>query len=51
MLRTGARTFQVTQILLDPQGDHLWALHGEIDLRAERDPQAPLVKLERIGPS
>jgi superfamily II RNA helicase len=49
MLRTGARTFQVTQILLDPQGDHLWALHGEIDLRAERDPQAPLVKLERIG--
>jgi len=49
--RTGARTFEVAQILLDPQGDHLWALHGEIDLRAERDPQAPLVLLKRIGPS
>jgi hypothetical protein len=47
--RTGARTFLVTQILLDPQGDHLWALHGEIDLRAERDPEAPLVQLRRIG--
>jgi len=45
----GARTWEVTQVLLDPQGDHLWALHGEIDLRAERDPQEPVVRLRRIG--
>ncbi|HVN38280.1 MAG TPA: DUF3516 domain-containing protein [Myxococcota bacterium] len=46
---TGARTWDVTQVLLDPQGDHLWALHGEIDLRAERDPTEPVVRLRRIG--
>jgi superfamily II RNA helicase len=45
----GERRWDVAQVLLDPQGDHLWALHGEIDLRTERDPEAPLVRLRRIG--
>jgi hypothetical protein len=49
LTQTGARSWDVTQVLLDPQGDHLWALHGEIDLRTERDPEQPLVKLRRIG--
>jgi superfamily II DNA/RNA helicase len=43
------REWDVAQVLLDPHGDHLWALHGEIDLRQERDPEAPLVRLRRIG--
>jgi hypothetical protein len=47
---TGPRTWDVSQALLDPRGDHLWALHGEIDLRAERAPEGPLVRLLRIGP-
>jgi hypothetical protein len=48
--RRGPRQFEVSQVLLDPAGDGLWALSGEIDLRAERDPEAPLVRLRRIGP-
>jgi len=47
--RTGPRQFEVFQVLLDPAGDGLWALAGEIDLRTERDPAGPLVRLRRIG--
>jgi superfamily II RNA helicase len=47
--QTEARRWDVAQVLLDPAGDHLWALHGEIDLRTERDPDEPLVRLRRIG--
>jgi hypothetical protein len=47
---TGPRTWDVTQVLLDPAGDGLWALHGRVDLRKDRDPEAPLVHLLRIGP-
>ncbi len=44
------RHWRVTQTLLDPRGDHLWALHGEVDLRRDRDPELPLVRLVRVGP-
>jgi hypothetical protein len=47
---TGPRTWDVTQVLLDPAGDGLWAIHGQVDLSRERDPEAPLVHLLRIGP-
>jgi len=50
LVRTEPRRFDVSQVLLDPAGDHLWAIHGEIDLRRERDPEGPLVALVRIGP-
>ncbi|HEY5656174.1 MAG TPA: DUF3516 domain-containing protein [Myxococcota bacterium] len=46
---TGARTWDVAQVLVDPAGDNLWALHGEVDLRGQRDPEGPLVGLRRIG--
>jgi len=36
-------------VLVDAKGDNLWALHGEVDLRQERDPELPLVRLIRIG--
>ncbi|MGH0028610.1 MAG: DEAD/DEAH box helicase [Myxococcota bacterium] len=49
MVRREPRLFEVSQTLLDPAGDHLWAVHGEVDLRAERDPQGPLVRVRRIG--
>jgi superfamily II RNA helicase len=45
----GPRCFDVTQVLCDPSADNLWALHGEVDLRQDRDPEAPLVRLIRIG--
>ena len=47
---SGPRTWDVAQALLDPRGDNLWALHGEIDLRGEKAPEGPLVRLRRIGP-
>jgi superfamily II RNA helicase len=47
---TGPRTWDVTQVLLDPAGDGLWAIHGQVDLRKEREPEAPLVHVLRIGP-
>jgi hypothetical protein len=40
----------VAQVLCDPVGDDLWALHGEVDLTGQRDPEGPLVRLRRIGP-
>ncbi|MEM7410568.1 MAG: DUF3516 domain-containing protein [Myxococcota bacterium] len=43
------RRWQVSQVLLDSAGDHLWALHGEVDLRQDREPDAPLFQLLRIG--
>jgi hypothetical protein len=46
----GPRVWRVSQVLCDAGGDDLWALHGEVDLSRERDPEAPLVRLRRIGP-
>ena len=47
---SGPRTWDVAQALLDPSGESDWALHGEVDLRAEKNPDEPLVRLRRIGP-
>jgi superfamily II RNA helicase len=44
-----ARTWEVAQVLVDAAGDNLWAIHGEVDLRTERDPEHPLVRVHRIG--
>lgn len=46
----GSRRWRVTQVLCDPRGEDLWALHGEVDLAGQRDPPGPLVRLLRIGP-
>jgi superfamily II RNA helicase len=43
------RLFDVTQTLVDPEGDLLWAIHGRVDLRGERDPEGPIVQVLRIG--
>jgi superfamily II DNA/RNA helicase len=48
--RTGDRTWEVRQTLLDPQGDNLWAIGGEIDLRDPHALEGPLVRLQRVGP-
>jgi superfamily II RNA helicase len=47
---TGDRTWRVRQVLVDPEGDNLWALEGEIDLRQDPFPEGPLVTLRSIGP-
>jgi len=44
------RVFDVAQVLVDPEGDLLWAIHGRVDLRGELDPVDPIVQVQRIGP-
>jgi superfamily II DNA/RNA helicase len=48
--RTGDRTWEVRQTLLDPQGDNLWAIAGDVDLRDPHALEGPLVRLHGIGP-
>jgi superfamily II RNA helicase len=48
--QVGERRFEVTQTLLDPAGDELWAIHGVVDLALAKEVEAPLVAVERIGP-
>lgn len=43
------RRWSLQQVLCDPGGEDLWYLAGEVDLRAERSPAGPLVRLLRIG--
>jgi hypothetical protein len=43
------RKWDLFQVLVDPEGDGLWAVHGEIDLTGQRNPEGPLVRLHRIG--
>jgi hypothetical protein len=46
---TGPRRWDVSQVLVDPQGDQLWAIEGAIDLSQQRDPEDPIVRIRRIG--
>jgi superfamily II RNA helicase len=47
--RTGPRSWDAFQVLVDPEDDNLWAIEAEVDLRRERDPEQPLLRLRRIG--
>ena len=47
--KTGEREWEVTQTLLDPQGDNLWAVQGTIDLRNPDEADGPIVRVGRIG--
>jgi hypothetical protein len=48
--KTGDRTWKVTQTLLDPEGETLWAIAGVIDLRRPGAVDGPLVRVETIAP-
>jgi len=45
----GERFWQIEQALIDPQGDNLWCVFCEVDLRRETDPTGPLLRVVRIG--
>ena len=49
IVQTGERTWTVEQTLVDPEGDNLWAIHGEVDLRDATVVEAPLIRLRRIS--
>ncbi|MGZ5381772.1 MAG: DUF3516 domain-containing protein, partial [Thermoanaerobaculia bacterium] len=46
---TGSRQWEVTQTLVDPKGDHMWAIFAGIDLRDGGAPDGPIVRIRRIG--
>ncbi|MEZ4451482.1 MAG: DUF3516 domain-containing protein [Nannocystaceae bacterium] len=46
---TGARTWSVRQVLVDPEDDNSWVIEGEVDLRGAEVPEGPLVALRRVG--
>ncbi|MEL7059563.1 MAG: DUF3516 domain-containing protein [Acidobacteriota bacterium] len=47
---TGPRTWEFTQVLLDPEGDGRWFLGGTIDLRQPDALQGgPLIRLRELG--
>jgi superfamily II RNA helicase len=46
---TGPRRWDVTQTLLDPKGDHTWAIFAGIDLTDATAPDGPILRIRRIG--
>ncbi|MDL2716711.1 MAG: DUF3516 domain-containing protein [Acidobacteriota bacterium] len=46
---TGPRQWDVTQTLVDPKGDHTWAIFAGIDLRDDGAPDGPILRIRRIG--
>lgn len=47
---TDDRTWRVRQVMVDPEGDNLWAIEGDIDLRDDPFPDGPLITLRSISP-
>jgi hypothetical protein len=45
----GPRSWDVSQVIVDPDGDDFWVIEGVIDLSKQRDPEGPLVLILRIG--
>jgi superfamily II RNA helicase len=45
----GHRQWEVTQILVDPKGEHTWAIFADIDLRDGSAPDGPILRIRRIG--
>ena len=48
-IERGDDTWQLTQIILDPNGDRSWHLRFSIDLAASRDAAQPVLKLQSLG--
>jgi len=45
----GTRCWEVFQTLVDPDGEGLWHVEGEIELESEHLPEGPMVRLVGIG--
>ena len=46
---TSPRQWRVTQVLVEPSGDNLWHLAGEIDLSSGARVDGPLIRLRYVG--
>ncbi|MCB9743670.1 MAG: DUF3516 domain-containing protein [Alphaproteobacteria bacterium] len=45
----GHLQWQVTQVLVDDEGENAWSLDGVVDLRGDTNPEGPLVELITVG--
>ena len=45
----GPRRWDAFQVLVDPEGDDIWALEAEVDLQGQRDPEGPILRVRRIA--
>ncbi len=45
----GRHTWTVMQVLVDPEGDNLWAVHARIDLTDDTAPAGAIIEMDRIG--
>jgi len=45
----GDHSWQVVQVLFDPEGENLWCIEGRVDLGDETSIEGPLVVVTRIG--
>ncbi len=41
--------WEVRQVICDPSGEDVWMAEGEVDLRSNRAPDGPLVRILRFG--
>lgn len=49
VLPDGKHRWRVSQVLVDPEGENLWAISGEIDLREDTAPEGPMIAVHAIG--
>ncbi len=45
----GPGRWDVHQVLVDPAGDNLWNVEGEVALEGDQPPPGPMVRVRRIG--
>jgi len=48
-IERGAREWQLTQILLDPNADRSWHMRFDVDLDASREAAQPVLRLRSLG--
>lgn len=44
------RFWRVSQVLVDPRGDNIWAIEARVDLRGQASLEGSLIEVDRIGP-
>jgi hypothetical protein len=43
------RLWRVSQVLVDPRGDNVWAIEARVDLRGQASLEGTLIEIDRIG--
>jgi hypothetical protein len=49
LMSVGDHQWKVVQVLLDPSGENLWCIEGEVNLSDDANVEGPLITVTRIG--